>query len=225
MVIKTFGKILKEKRGELSLRQLAKRIGVHASVILRYEKGQAFPSPEVVTKLCEVLDLSSQEIFRIIQHEKNPHTKTERYFDPNPFPELRSVLLEFYIEKFNRDCASKGKIKEIIETLPFHPIEMKILAEVTNIFKSIHAKKIDKITGDSKPGIKRINIGFTGSAALYDNIIDLLKNLSYKGKQFLLQKAKFNWSYDLKTKNIIFIVSLQNKPKIYKFPLWDAISK
>ena len=223
---KKFGEIIKEKRKDknLSLKEASGLIGISAAVLFRYEKGRSFPTPKHITKLCDVLELNSHEIFRLIQLEKNPTAKIADYLEPNPYPELRLSLLSFYTEKYNKKTyTSLNKIKEIIETLPFHPIEKVVISEVHKIFKLSAKQEIADFINNIQHGVSRINIGFTGRAALYDNLIDLLKHLSLKGKNLLLQKANFKWSYDSKTQNIIFITQDNNLP--LKFSLWKEIAK
>ena len=60
----SFGKNLKDTRVEKNVSQddLAKKIGVHANHISRYERDLSAPSIEVVQKIAEALEISIDEL-------------------------------------------------------------------------------------------------------------------------------------------------------------------
>jgi len=60
----TFGERLKYKRIEKGLNQeyLATKAGITQSAISQYEKGEKFPTPLVIEKLCLAMEISEQEL-------------------------------------------------------------------------------------------------------------------------------------------------------------------
>ncbi len=58
--------LIKKKREKLHLsqEQLAKRVGVAQITIWKYEKYLRFPKMSILSKLCEVLDIPIEEIYK-----------------------------------------------------------------------------------------------------------------------------------------------------------------
>ena len=50
--------VLARKKRKVSQEELAKRLGVHAPIIGRYERGEVKPSVEVAAKIAEALEVS-----------------------------------------------------------------------------------------------------------------------------------------------------------------------
>ena len=50
------------KRSGLSQREIAEKLGVNASTVSKYMRLDKFPSIETFANLCEILDVSSDEI-------------------------------------------------------------------------------------------------------------------------------------------------------------------
>lgn len=71
---KTFAQIFKENRlkNKLSLRALAEKLGVTAGNLLQYEKGNIFPSVNILEKICSLFRLNLDQIYTLIQKEKMP---------------------------------------------------------------------------------------------------------------------------------------------------------
>ena len=50
------------KRSGLSQREIAEKLGINASTVSKYMRLDKFPSIETFANLCEILDVSSDEI-------------------------------------------------------------------------------------------------------------------------------------------------------------------
>ena len=50
------------KYSHISQKELAKKLGIDPSTVSKYVRGKAMPSLDVFTNLCEILDVSSDEI-------------------------------------------------------------------------------------------------------------------------------------------------------------------
>ena len=58
---------VERERAGLSQRQLASRVGIHNSYLARLESGEtANPSPDVVQRLAEVLEIDSTDLYAYI---------------------------------------------------------------------------------------------------------------------------------------------------------------
>ncbi len=222
----TFAELVKKTRVEikkLSYRKFAELLPVTHRTIRQYELGLNFPKPEVFNKMCDIFGWDKENTSLMIQRGKAP-SEIRNYLSSNPFPALRAILLKFYTDKCNgRKYTSLDEIQKIIKTLPIHPIEMKVLSEAYVILKSAADKEVISASNVKTGG--RLKISSIGIASLYNDPIECFERLSFQGKQLLLQKAKFNWSYDSKTKHIIFINHNNDRPLIKKFALWNEITK
>ena len=60
-----FGNNLKSarKKKELSLEYIAKKIGKNRTTVGRYEKGEIIPDVETLSKLCNILDIYSGDLY------------------------------------------------------------------------------------------------------------------------------------------------------------------
>jgi len=71
-----FAEKLREARKKFNFSQktLADRLGLKPPTISKYEHGIAFPSPEVLEKLCEFFHWDVGQIFQIVYREKVPES-------------------------------------------------------------------------------------------------------------------------------------------------------
>lgn len=60
-------KRLKEaiKCSGLSQKEIAEKLGINPSTVSKYVRGEAFPSIDTLANLCEILDVSSDDILGI----------------------------------------------------------------------------------------------------------------------------------------------------------------
>ena len=74
MAEKSFGRVIEDRRRELSLTQemVAKKVGVKANYIGYLERGMRHPSQKVVEKLSSALKLDSQDLYLLA----NPRVRT-----------------------------------------------------------------------------------------------------------------------------------------------------
>lgn len=71
-----FSEMLREsrKKSNFSQKSLADRLGLKPPTISKYENGLAFPSPEVLTALCELFHWDMAEAFQVVYREKIPES-------------------------------------------------------------------------------------------------------------------------------------------------------
>lgn len=97
------GSLLKELRGEKSLREVSKKSGISHNYLSLLEKGidprtkaPIKPSPETLKKLAEAYNYSYEELLKVAGYlEDNPTETTEVYDykeDPTISPELMDLL-------------------------------------------------------------------------------------------------------------------------------------
>lgn len=65
---------LREKKG-LSQSQLGERLGVTNKAVSRWENGSAYPSTELMLPLAKALDVTIEELYKVISEDKSPKTK------------------------------------------------------------------------------------------------------------------------------------------------------
>lgn len=73
-------------RGDMSVKELANRVGVSHQAIYYYESGKKRPSPEIATRIGEVLGLSKEELWEMFydkdSKEQTSHDKPADLPDP-----------------------------------------------------------------------------------------------------------------------------------------------
>ena len=84
-----FGNYIYEKRIEkkLSQNELGQLLGITNKTISKWENGQGFPSVELILPLSKILEVSVEEIHRVINND-NSEVK------PNYFDETDTILTE-----------------------------------------------------------------------------------------------------------------------------------
>ncbi len=101
------GKFLSSRRGLMGLTQeeMAQKIGVSKSAIAKWETDGGLPDRDNLRKISEVMNVSLDELHRIIKSDDYP----DRDFDINITPEVISVL-ESYGYKVIRPDEEQGGI-------------------------------------------------------------------------------------------------------------------
>ena len=114
---KKFGDLVKEYRGEKTLKELGNEIGVTAAYLSDIEKGNRFPSEDKLEKLIKVFDLKDEkeDTFYDLVAEENPN----RYKVSVDIAEY--IMQNQYLRNFIRVAKNKklgnlywkNKLKEI----------------------------------------------------------------------------------------------------------------
>lgn len=94
------------KTKKISQDELAKRIGVHAPVIGRYERGEVKPSIEVATKIAEALEIS---LDYLVGHSDLllEHDVLDRVLDIQKLSDKDQEHLFAMMDAFLRDAKTK----------------------------------------------------------------------------------------------------------------------
>lgn len=97
---KKFGTLLKGHMIDANLRQneIAKKVGISASVVSYYTSGATYPSLGTFVKLCNLLDLTPDEFFQIPALASNTHAekkeKTEWVLDADSVYYCKSCRMD-----------------------------------------------------------------------------------------------------------------------------------
>lgn len=170
---KTFAEELREKRIEtgITFRDLAKALGVKSGTLQYYDKGLAFPSREVLKKICSLFGWDLKNRWIQIQKEKSP--KEVKPFLDAAFPEIRTALLNSYDQNIfsSENQASLKEIKEELETAPIHPIEITLFYTT---MKQLEKKGVVSFKNDS----------------------GCLFNIADEAKKKRIEKSGIHWVYD-----------------------------
>lgn len=133
----SFSTTIAEQRSKQNqtMRQIASETGVSAATIFKYERGESFPSNTVLKKLCDVLNLSYNEMLVLVQQSKAESKASRRKLVKADRPEWRDALLERYDDRLitanEKDLFySVGEIASEIKKEAFHPIEQKLIEEI-----------------------------------------------------------------------------------------------
>lgn len=95
-----FGRALKELRNSKKLNQqeLAKRLGVTQATISKYEKGENFPTFEILVQLSEIFDVSLDElVYKARPAAADVIEQNQQFLDDV----LNDMPLEELISKYN----------------------------------------------------------------------------------------------------------------------------
>ena len=115
-----FGNNLKSarKKKELSLEYIAKKIGKNRTTVGRYEKGEIIPDVETLSKLCNILDIYSGDLY---SETKNNIVNIENSKNPLKVNKLY-LYYKGYVGK-----KKTGKYKFIIDLIEHNDfVEVKI---------------------------------------------------------------------------------------------------
>jgi DNA-binding XRE family transcriptional regulator len=139
MAEKSFGRVIEDRRHELSLTQemVAKKVGVKANYIGYLERGMRHPSQKVVEKLSAALKIDSQDLYLLA----NPRVRTLLGKAKPATPGLSMW------QTFIRDPALQSK-------QGLSKAEQEAIAQLVN------AEKASSITGMMK-AVKALRKGFT----------------------------------------------------------------
>ncbi|MBQ8351957.1 MAG: helix-turn-helix transcriptional regulator [Clostridia bacterium] len=90
-----FGNFLYEKRTAkgLSQAELAAMLGVTNKAVSKWENGSAYPSTKLVYPLARALDVSIEELYRVMSESEKPHTAMRRLLDRIYFNKWLSIFL------------------------------------------------------------------------------------------------------------------------------------
>jgi len=94
------------KEHNLSQSELAKKIGIHANVVGRYERGEAKPSIEQVLKIADVFDVSMDYLTGIIDDTIEPKL-VKQMIALQQLPQKEREHILFAIEALVRDTTTR----------------------------------------------------------------------------------------------------------------------
>lgn len=65
---------LTSARGSMSVKELAKKVGVSHQAIYYYENGKKRPSPEIATRIGEILGLNKEQLWEMFYNKDQKET-------------------------------------------------------------------------------------------------------------------------------------------------------
>lgn len=112
----TFQELLKQRVGsgddQIPTRKFAERIGVHRTIVTRYQGGISLPEYERVQRIADVLRLDGAKLWKIVQREK-----TERDMDRHiAFLSSKSDIFEVIQDLSLADRKLIGRLVNILAT-------------------------------------------------------------------------------------------------------------
>ncbi|SER19810.1 helix-turn-helix domain-containing protein, partial [Neolewinella agarilytica] len=94
------------KEHNLSQSELAKKIGIHANVVGRYERGEAKPSIEQVLKIADVFDVSMDYLTGKVDEAIEPKLM-QQMISLQQLPQKEKEHILFTLEALVRDTITR----------------------------------------------------------------------------------------------------------------------
>ncbi|MCX5701697.1 MAG: helix-turn-helix transcriptional regulator [Candidatus Omnitrophica bacterium] len=196
---RTFAQIFEDNRrkNKLSFRALSQVLGVSNVTLVRYAQGKKFPPIKTLSTICKLFKFDLRVTNQLIQSQKALNKEIKKFTYQNVFSELRRILLTYYSKGYGKEYSSLREIENKLSSYPFHPIEKRLLKEV---YKRL-----------AESGL--ISPGSPGRTVRPDeDPLDFFKKLTFEGKKVMLQRAKFEWTFNARYNHILFTAYSFEKP-------------